>query len=130
MSKGLFAIGSAAGLIVPGLVVIMIVSGVVAYGFSFRRAEGVTFVEMLKQTTVFCMFGFVLGAFIGITRDTLVSTVLGSITTFAGTYLTYLFSRDATTQGKEVLRPALSAFFIATPLTVIYMRYYIYGGYH
>jgi hypothetical protein len=87
-------------------------------------ASFVSFAAIARMTVAFALFGYVLGTFTGMTGQSLATTIVGTVSTTAATYLAYLYSKDTLANSRLVIVSALSAFFIAVPLAVQYVTHY------
>lgn len=84
----------------------------------------VSFRPLVQMTVVFGLFGYVLGTFTGMTGQSLATTVVGTISTTAATYLAYLYSKDTLANTRVTIASSLAAFFVAIPLSVQYVTHY------
>ena len=91
-----------------------------------KDAPAGKFFDALRVALGFGGYAMILGIFVGLTENLLVVTALGTITTVASTYLAYVYGKDATSDAKQILAPALLAFFITLPLIMEYTRIFLH----
>ena len=113
----------------PSFLMFLTVALVVAVTCTFAGRQN--FAQTLGAAIVFGTFGYVLGVFIGTVDNSQVgavlSAVLGTVATLLSTYVAYTVGKDSSPEVQKLLMSSLLTFLLTVPLTVFYMREYLYG---
>jgi O-antigen/teichoic acid export membrane protein len=78
----------------------------------------------LSFSIPFATFGCVLGLLVGATKDTLVTTVLTTLSSLATSYLALIYGKDTFGIARSAIIAGITAFLVCMPMSIYYARSY------
>lgn len=122
------AVISTLWFVAPPFVIATIIAGL-ASGAAALSSEGrAIWRQVLLATALLSNFATALGVFVGMTGNSLASTVVGALSTLTTTYLAVITGKQVP-NGGVIFAPALCCFYFILPFTVLYWRFYSAGGF-